>query len=218
MSREPGDRELLAAVDELHVIHDMPLGVIASLTGFSQPTLSRARTRRMSPKFRTRLGSAVARIKAVLAENPAADTRNADWFREQFAKQRGGRLDTIPQTNGALFIHKFCPLAGLLPEEFVGSAQLSPTIIHAPIITRDGQEWIRLWATWMQRVLEDKPFPEFVAKHGGDRPKALALLANEAFAQILGDVGRERVFALMQSLLRSGELRTGSAAATAGRN
>jgi hypothetical protein len=66
----------------------------------------------------------------------------------------------------------------------------------------------------MESVLEHKPFPEFVAQHGGDRRKALAILANEAFVLILADVGRERVFALMQSLLRSGELKAGSAAAT----
>jgi hypothetical protein len=215
MSREPGDAELVAAVDELHVIHDMPLHVIANLAGFSQPVLARARTKgRMSPKFRRCLGSAVARIKAVLAENPTADTRNADWFREQFAKQRGGRLETIPQVNGALFIREFCKLAGVLPEEFEASAQLAPQLINAPIVTQDGQTWIRWWATAKESVLEHKPFAEFIALHGGDRHKALTLLANEAFALILADVGRERVFALMQSLLRSGELKAGSAAAT----
>src|ERR1700722_6277650 len=118
MSQESGAIDVLAAVDELYNERRMPLGVIASLAGYSQPVLAAARTSgRLSPKFLRNLTSAVTRIKAVLAENPNIDTRNAHLSREQFAKQRGGRLEVIPQTHGALYLREFGRLSGVLPEE-----------------------------------------------------------------------------------------------------
>jgi hypothetical protein len=159
------------------------------------------------------------RYKEIEARHPGIPLswRDDVWLDAEMAKSNEGHMPVIPQTHGSAFIHELTALIELGdsgPAKFVACARLSPQIANAAIISRDGQTWIRLWAEKMQAVLEHRSFREFVAKHGGDESKALSVLANEAFALILASEERDRVLALIAALLRSGELKAASAAAT----
>ena len=218
MSVLSGER-LVAARSALDVTQE----TLAAHSGISQGLISQwERDLKTPPEHSARkIQETLAKLKMIQQRHPGVKIAMNDirFIRKELRKLDGGSKE-IPQVNGALFIREFCKLtgpSGLLPEEFVASAQLAPHIINAPIVSRDGQDMIRLWASEMEYVLDHKPFTEFIALHGGDRRKALTILANESFARLLADVGRERVLALMAALLKTGELKAGSDAA-AGKN
>jgi hypothetical protein len=213
VSRKAEDAELCRFI----ATSNIPQSVWADDSGYSRAVLSLAVSgkRPLSKKLRVRLSALRIRYNAVQAKFPNVPVDFTDrQFRHRELAQLGEHLENIPQVHGTGFRKKWCGFAGMFDEEFCGAMQFSPQILNAAIVTEAAQDWTLLGATHMERILERRPFPEYVSKHGGDRRAALTALANQCFAEILASEGRERVFGLMAAMLKSGELRAASQAAT----
>jgi transcriptional regulator with XRE-family HTH domain len=191
---------------------DITQEALAAHSETNQAVISQWERDLLTPTERTvrKVREALAKLKIVqqrLQERYPGVTINMSdirFIRKELRKLDGGSKK-IEQTWGADFIAKWCA-NGLTPKEFGMMAQLRAGVAEAELISAPCQRWIRASIAAIDVQLAGQMFDAYAARFGS-RNEAITRLANDAFAALLAEVGKQKMLEDIQALLVTGELK-----------
>jgi hypothetical protein len=189
---------------------DVQLNELAEYSGTPPPRLSlwincgKRPSKEVAQKVQ-RTVEQLKRIRAVYGD-VKVDFHDLAWTRRELRKMASGQQAPIIQQWGIEFAEWWSEQFGFTLDETLSVAQFHHRVLRATIVSQPAQRWLRAITAAVEKELGGASFADYAAKFP-DRHTARTAVANQAFAALLAECGKEKILEYLSALLVTGEIR-----------